>query len=252
MCFQDINSRNEENEIVPVPDFRIKNDDRTYLGKTIPVMYYGVNLNGAWRMIDLTAFFTGIQGVQRYNSVRRSLETMAGGGGNQLASTQDRWTQSNPSSSMPRAIGGDPAQPRPELGAVVLVIDLDPGDRVSWAQVVAAARRFLARRRVVRDPDAGQVGLAIRQARRGRSARRQERAHGMAQVDLIEADGFAIHLNPLQEALQPEGNRDWRGLLARWPHTVLRASEDAVAPPDRASAPAPSSRRTSRGTRSMC
>jgi isopentenyl-diphosphate delta-isomerase len=32
-------------------------------------------------------------------------------------------------------------------------------------------------------------------------------------IDLIEADGFAVHLNPLQEFLQPEGNTNFRGVL---------------------------------------
>lgn len=32
-------------------------------------------------------------------------------------------------------------------------------------------------------------------------------------ADLIEADAFAIHLNPLQELIQPEGQTDFKGLL---------------------------------------
>jgi isopentenyl-diphosphate Delta-isomerase len=31
-------------------------------------------------------------------------------------------------------------------------------------------------------------------------------------IDLAEADGIIIHLNPLQEAIQPSGDRDWRGI----------------------------------------
>ena len=32
-------------------------------------------------------------------------------------------------------------------------------------------------------------------------------------IDLIEADAFVIHLNPLQELLQPEGNPNFKGLI---------------------------------------
>ncbi len=34
-------------------------------------------------------------------------------------------------------------------------------------------------------------------------------------VDLVKADALILHLNPLQEALQVDGNTDWRGLLAK-------------------------------------
>ena len=47
-----------------------------------------------------------------------------------------------------------------------------------------------------------------------------------AAIDDLEADAIAIHLNPLQEVIQPEGERDWRGVSA-----AIKALVDAAIAP---------------------
>lgn len=51
--------------------------------------------------------------------------------------------------------------------------------------------------------------------------------HCRRAVEMIEADALILHLNPLQEAVQPEGNTNFKGLLAKI-EQVCRALEVPV------------------------
>ena len=51
--------------------------------------------------------------------------------------------------------------------------------------------------------------------------------HCRRAVEMVEADALILHLNPLQEALQPDGNWNWTGLLSKI-EVVCRALEVPV------------------------
>ena len=52
-------------------DGRINDDDRTFIGNPIPKLSYGLNLSGASRGFDLSIFFQGVQGVDKYNDAKQ-------------------------------------------------------------------------------------------------------------------------------------------------------------------------------------
>lgn len=83
--------------------------DRTYLGKTIPGFYYGFNVGLGFKGLDLSLFFQGIGDVQRVNDERRAGEGMSSENINSWASVRERWAPTTPSTSLPRAVIGDPA-----------------------------------------------------------------------------------------------------------------------------------------------
>jgi TonB-dependent starch-binding outer membrane protein SusC len=111
MYFQDVhgNPRNSKEQFSPAPDSVINSNDRTYLGKTIPGYYYGFSVGAEYKGLDFNIFFQGVGDVQKYNYIRSGLESM-GGAANQWTTVLDRWTPTNPSAKMPRAVFGDPAQ----------------------------------------------------------------------------------------------------------------------------------------------
>lgn len=92
------------------PDGRITPQDRTYLGKTIPGYFYGLNIGASFKNFDVSILFQGVGDVNIYNEFRRNNEGLGAYGRNRLVSTQDRWTGEGTSNSMPRAIDGDPYQ----------------------------------------------------------------------------------------------------------------------------------------------
>lgn len=88
-------------------DGKINSDDRTFIGSNIPGYFYGANFSANWKGIDFSLMLQGVGKVQVYNQARQSLENM-NSGNNQLASVADRWTTSNTSATIPRAVNGDP------------------------------------------------------------------------------------------------------------------------------------------------
>jgi TonB-linked SusC/RagA family outer membrane protein len=89
------------------PDGKIDDYDKTYLGKTIPGYYYGLNLGGTYRNWDLSLGFRGVGDVQKISSV--GLATISASGQRYLADYRNRWTPTNHSNTIPRAIQGDPS-----------------------------------------------------------------------------------------------------------------------------------------------
>lgn len=112
MYFKDVRSAPKKpNEFyTETPDSVINNYDQVYLGKTIPGFFYGLNINLDYKNFDLGAQFTGVGDVVKYNDVRAAMEYTPGTGNNLSTKVLNSWTPEHHSTSMPRVIGGDPAQ----------------------------------------------------------------------------------------------------------------------------------------------
>ena len=92
----------------PGPDGVVNQYDRTYLGKTIPGYYYGFNLGLNYKGFDFSAFFQGVGDVQKYNSAYATMMQTATRGNNRLVDVLNAWTPENHSTTIARAVVGDP------------------------------------------------------------------------------------------------------------------------------------------------
>lgn len=85
----------------------INDQDRTYLGSPTPTWTFSMNNSFSWKGFDLEIFLQGVAGNKIYNANRASLEAMSVAQ-NQMTTVLDRWRGEGTSSSMPRAVFGDP------------------------------------------------------------------------------------------------------------------------------------------------
>lgn len=85
----------------------INDDDRTNIGHFLPDFSYGINASANYRNFDLSLFFQGVQGNEILNTNRYHTEGMTRLF-NSSTVVLDRWTGEGTSTTVPRAIVGDP------------------------------------------------------------------------------------------------------------------------------------------------
>jgi TonB-linked SusC/RagA family outer membrane protein len=76
--------------------------DRIILGSSNPDITYGFSTTVSYKNFSLFASFQGVSGNKIYNSLRQSLET-PNLAYNNLSTLLDRWTDTNPSTTIPKA-----------------------------------------------------------------------------------------------------------------------------------------------------
>ncbi len=66
--FKDIGSFDADGELVAIPDGKIDEADKTYIGNALPDFTYGINISCAYKGFDLSLFFQGVSGNDVFNA----------------------------------------------------------------------------------------------------------------------------------------------------------------------------------------
>jgi len=85
------------------PDGIVDNNDLQILGSPVPDFTYGFNFNGTYGKLDFGMLFNGVYGNEIYNQARAFNTFFADG--NKLTDVLDRWTPTNTTGTLPRAVG---------------------------------------------------------------------------------------------------------------------------------------------------
>jgi TonB-linked SusC/RagA family outer membrane protein len=72
--------------------------DRVIIGNPFPKLTYGINVGVKYAGFDLTSFFQGVSGIQRYYADDASMNARA----QKLMIWNERWTVNNPEGNLPR------------------------------------------------------------------------------------------------------------------------------------------------------
>jgi TonB-dependent starch-binding outer membrane protein SusC len=85
-------------------DGKISDDDKTYLGSSIPNLTFGLTLNLEYHGFDFSVFFQGATGNKIFQGLRR----LDIGNSNYQTEALGRWTGEGTSNDYPRLVDGDP------------------------------------------------------------------------------------------------------------------------------------------------
>jgi TonB-linked SusC/RagA family outer membrane protein len=87
-------------------DHKITADDRDYLGKSIPNLYFGLNASVSYKLFDFTLSGNGVSGNKIFNNIAATLESSNA----EQYSTRmlDSWTPTNTDTDIPRVVMEDP------------------------------------------------------------------------------------------------------------------------------------------------
>ena len=110
--FQTTNTRPGDIQFADINgDKRITTDDQVILGNAIPKFFGGMTNTLSYKGLELNAFIQFVSGNKIYNNTRAFSEGMNSVFG-QTVRVRERWQPGKTSTTMPRAIFGDPANNR--------------------------------------------------------------------------------------------------------------------------------------------
>ena len=109
IAFKDLAGPRDANGNLTAPDGKIDDNDRTFIGKSIPAWNYGMNIFANYRRFDFQLTGAGISGSKIYDDTRIfELDAMKRVF-NQTTTVLKRWRKEGDITDVPRAVSADPS-----------------------------------------------------------------------------------------------------------------------------------------------